>query len=252
MSTPGPEFEIDDPALPAAGLLVGSGATELATTVLREMASLELRDLTIGQIHYLPGHRIRVLYNVEVEYDDGDVRFEDLIAVAEDDGVPDGAHVFESSAGTIGCWRYPWDPVLPGLPVAWDLASVVGMLEASDIRIADAPELSSLSYSPTKHAVLRVAIQRARGGLRRGSDPERLYLKVLRPPDAEAMQRRYTSLAGVVRAPRCLAWSGSLGLVLMDEVPGRSVWEMLVDGEPPPSAEAFLDARDRLATIDLP
>src|SRR3954452_736899 len=218
MTAPGPELDIDDPALPAASLLVGAAARELAVSVLREMANLELNDISIGQIHYLPGHRIRVLYNVDVVYPDGDERYEDLIMVVEDDGVPEGGYAFESPAGPSGCWRHPWDPLLPGLPVAWDLASVVGMLEASNIRIADTPELSSLSYSPTKHAVLRVAIQRARGGLGRGSDAERLYLKVLRPPDAEAMQRRYTSLAGVVRAPRCLAWSGSLRLVLLHEV----------------------------------
>src|SRR4051794_8661725 len=107
MTAPGPELALSDPALPAAALLLGDGAPDLAVTVLRDMAKLEMRDISIGQIHYLPGERIRVLYNVAVTYPNGDERDEDLIAVVDGDGVPEGAFVFESAAGPIGFWRYP-------------------------------------------------------------------------------------------------------------------------------------------------
>src|SRR3954451_6978582 len=239
---------------PPADVLLGERALEVASQALARMdPEIELQSIVPTYIGYTPSERIRVNYTITVAYPDGDVRDEDLIAVAGGDGPPAGAHVVETGAGPIGYWRYPWDPHLPGLEVAWDMASIVGMLEAADIQVESAPVVSHMSYAPAYHAVLRVEFEERTGRSRRKGVSERtLYLKVVRPAEIGHIQAAHVALQGHVPSPRCLAWSASLGLLLLDEVQGRSVWELLVSGEPPPDPEVFLEVMDRLSGIELP
>jgi hypothetical protein len=66
------------------------------------------------------------------------------------------------------------------------------------------------------------------------------------------VQRAHVELAAALPVPRCLAWSGNLGVLLMDSVAGRSVWERVIAQESLPGPEVFLDVLDRLAATELP
>lgn len=244
-------YELHDPAFPVAELLVGEAVGELAAHALRALADLELLAIAPRQIGYRPGAIMRVLYDVTVVYPDGSQHEEDLVAAASTAAPPTGEYsiVLDSPAGPVAFWRYPWDPLLPGLEVAWDTNTLLGMLEASGVgRLQALPELRAVSYSPASHGVIEIELTT---GPRRKAQQRTLYLKLVQPDEAGHIQRAHVELADVLPVPRCLAWSGNLGLLVMDAVAGEPLWQRVLEGGPLPGPDAFLDVLDRLAGTRL-
>ena len=114
-------------------------------------------------------------------------------------------------------WRHPHDPALPGLAAGSTPDRVAERLRAAG---ADAPLLSleTVTYRPLRRAVLRA--RTADGAA---------YVKVVRPTRVDDLVRRHALFAarpGGVAAPRVRSWSAD-GVVLLDEVPGESVAELV-------------------------
>jgi aminoglycoside phosphotransferase len=155
----------------------------------------------------------------------------------------------------VAFWRYPWDPRLPGLEVAWEKNSLLGMLEAAGAKLHALPTLRNLSYSPGTHAVIEIQLAPEPRRLLRRAPPaeaETLYLKVMQPSEVEHVQRAHVELLDVLPVPQCLAWSANLGVLLMDAVTGETVWERVIDRQPLPGPEVFIEILDRLAATVLP
>ena len=108
-------------------------------------------------MNYRPGRRIAVRYAARVTWPDRSVTEETLVATASRGGeAPTGIPV-DLAGGTIGVWRWPDDPSLPGLRRATDASYVRGLLD----EIGGPPgqlALSTRSYWPGRRAVIEAAI----------------------------------------------------------------------------------------------
>lgn len=226
-------------------LLTGDAAADvLAAALAADGAALE--SWSVRQVHARPGAEVTVAYDVVAGRDVGGrtVRGpEHLFATsarasafrrargardgADQGGVdPQGGGLgpgvvrLDDGERSVHVWRHPHDPALPGLAAGSTPDRVAERLRAAG---ADAPLLSleTVTYRPLRRAVLRA---RTVDGA--------AYVKVVRPTRVDDLVRRHALFAarpggtGGVAAPRVRSWSAD-GVVLLDEVPGESVAELV-------------------------
>ncbi|MFE5294760.1 phosphotransferase [Isoptericola sp. NPDC056618] len=134
-----------------------------------------------------------------------------------DGGLGPGVVRLDDGGRSVHVWRHPHDPALPGLAAGSTPDRVAERLRATG---AHAPLLSleTVTYRPLRRAVLRA--RTADGAA---------YVKVVRPARVDDLVRRHALFAarpGGVAAPRVRSWSAD-GVVLLDEVPGESVAELV-------------------------
>ncbi|MFD6136957.1 phosphotransferase [Isoptericola sp. NPDC060257] len=134
-----------------------------------------------------------------------------------DGGLGPGVVRLDDGGRSVHVWRHPHDPALPGLAAGSTPDRVAERLRAAG---AHAPLLSleTVTYRPLRRAVLRA--RTADGAA---------YVKVVRPARVDDLVRRHALFAarpGGVAAPRVRYWSAD-GVVLLDEVPGESVAELV-------------------------
>ncbi|MGO4955965.1 phosphotransferase [Luteococcus sp. Sow4_B9] len=153
-------------------------------------------------------------------------------------GSDDNAEIFHDGQRSAAVWIYPADPDLPGLAraayaermaeVVNEYGLVVGPVAGDDL------ELTMIGYRPRRRAVLRMTV--------RG---EVFFVKVLRPDQVEQVSNRHIMLDEArIPSPEVAAVTDDHLLVLR-QLPGRSLAEAIFDPEPACSAEdivALLDA----------
>jgi len=162
------------------------------------------------------------------------------VAVTTVDGPPDGTLELTAGPLAVGLFRYPHDPVLPGLPVA----TFADRLEAW-LAYGSVPDLRVRSYRPTRRAVVH-----ARWSPAGGATLER-YVKCVPPGDHARVADWLTRLRPAVPAPVIAAADAGLGLLALEALPGRTIRDVLLRGTAAevdrlPDGRAILDLLDRL------
>lgn len=224
-------------------LLTGDAVADvLGAALAADGATLE--SWSVRHVHARPGAEVTVAYDVVAGRDVGGrtVRGpEHLFATSartstfrrargdhrdradradradRDGGLGPGVVRLDDGRRSVHVWRHPHDPALPGLAAGSTPDRVAERLRAAG---ADGPLLSleTVTYRPLRRAVLRA--RTADGAA---------YVKVVRPARVDDLVRRHALFAARpdgVAGPRVRSWSAD-GVVLLDEVPGESVAELV-------------------------
>jgi hypothetical protein len=213
-------------------LLTGPGAGSVLRAALAG-AGAGLRSWHAEQVEHRPGRGSTVAYRAWVAWPGRQLTEERL--VAHTGQAPEGALTVDNGADRVAVWRFPHDPYLPGLAVAYDSGAVATLLRR--IGLGGGPvELRLRAYRPRRRAVVEAV---GSGG--------RLFLKVIRPARVEELHRRHRQLVDAgVPAPPSLGYTPG-GLLVLQAIPGQPLRRALRSrGGPLPSGAAVLDLLDRL------
>lgn len=233
-----PEGVVVDPVLPAAPYLFGEHAHDLVAAGVSALGG-RLHRLEVAHVGYRPERDLVVRYRADVSWADGEPVEETLLAGTTIDGPPPGTLPLEAGDLSVGLWRYPFDPRLPGLAAAVvprEVLALVGPFVGDHVR------LRVRSYRPTRRAVVHVV-----------GDRGELYLKVL-PVDAVAgLVDLHDQLIRTMPVPEVVGVDTDAGIVALRALPGETLRARITSGRPPwPDADAVLDVLDRLAGAVVP
>lgn len=233
---------IDDPALPAVTHLTGDAATDVLAVAV-ERAGGTLRDSRVSQIQYQPGRELVVRYRCDVDWPHGRQRRETLLAATTSNGHLAGAIpvVADTEHGelAVSVWRWPFDPVLPGLPTAVTGSLLTNTVRDLGIDVGDGPvAVDVVAYRPSERAVVR---------LRTSAGPV-LYVKVVPPETAVPLAARHRTLRDAgLPVPEAIAVDEVAGLVVLTELAGTTLRDRVKQGLPHwPAASEFLSLSERL------
>ncbi|GIU88063.1 MAG: hypothetical protein KatS3mg009_2578 [Acidimicrobiia bacterium] len=225
----------DDPRL-AAPVLLGPRAVEpLAAAVAA--AGATLLEVRPRQLTLDPGRGLTVRYDATVRTAAGTAT--DMLVARSGPPVA-GALVLARGPDTVSVWRAANDPALPGLASALDPAALGRLLGALGVAAAR-PRARLRSYRPGRRAVVEVAA----GGAR-------VYCKVVPPRRARALHDVHAHLAPHVPVPRSLGVDPSLGVVVLEALPGRTMRAALAAGDPLPPADVLVALLDALPATGTP
>ncbi len=229
-------MEITDRALHHASHLVGPGAASLLDAVVSAHDG-EVVEVRPSQVAYRPGHDLIASYSTRVRWSGGEPTDETLLVGTTREGPLPGTLVAEADGVGVGVWRYPFDPVLPGLDVAVRADALGALLGVDPATL----ELTVRSFRPTRRAVVEV---------RRGE--RSVFVKVLPPARVSSVVRRHERLrSGGVPVPEVLLADHELGLVVLSAVSGIELRERITTGGALPSARALCDVVAAFAAVDL-
>lgn len=232
------------PSIPSLDLLLGDQAAEILGTVVAEYDA-ELTDLQVADAHVAPTGGARVRYVGKLRRADGGIRSEVLVA-ATGDRIPTGAAVLTGDFGgasvDVGVWRWPQDPVLPGLMIATHRLRLTALLTDRGLPVPADPRIAVRAYRPGHRAVLELSS---------ATDPlgPRWFLKVVAPSKIPVLQRRHALLSEVLPVPPIVATSEA-GVIVLPVAPG-TVLRHLVAADGPadsrlPSPSALQQVLDTL------
>ena len=105
------------------------------------------------RVAYRPARRISVRYDGKVEWTDGSITHEMLVADYDRRGLPDKADRAVVGGHEIAVWHAPSDPELPGLRYAMDATFARRMLIDVGIN-AGVVRLEAAAYRPGSRAVI--------------------------------------------------------------------------------------------------
>ncbi|MGY1650373.1 hypothetical protein [Geodermatophilus sp. SYSU D01119] len=225
---------------PSLQVLLGEPAPELWAAVLGPLGG-RLRTLSPVTVTLRPDAAATVRWSAVVDWADGRATRESLAATTGAE-IPAGAAVLAGDVGgtevTVGLWRWPLDPALPGLAWACSAAGTAARLAELGID-AGPPRLRLRAYRPGRRAVVEVS-----------SPAGRWFLKVVRPAATAGLAARHDALVPAVPVPPVLAATGD-GVLVLPALPGTPMREALTGAPavlPSPAAlEALLDALPALA-----
>jgi hypothetical protein len=259
---------VADRRLPEAGVLLGTDAAGVLATAVAA-AGGRLRQWRREQVLYAPGQSLAVRFAVEVAWPAGSgpsgdahggtTAWDEIVAVVDAAGPPPGTLVLASHRLRVGLFRWPHDPLLPGLRTVTrpaEAARWCGLPDGTEVR------LSVRTYRPGRRAVVRV---RLRGGRTAADGATDTYLKVVPPAELGGLRERHEVLSRSLPVPRVVACDPDLGLVVLPGLPGqtlraahRAVSHAEVDASEVPPAHEVLGLLDRLPatgpepTADVP
>jgi Phosphotransferase enzyme family len=229
-----------DEALPPAPELLGPAGLELAGEVAAE-AGGTVESVEARQALYSPGRSLSVNYHARIAWPDGEPTEQVVAAMADGDGLPEGAPTRRWGGGEVSVWRFPEDPVLTGLEQVLDehrLADLLGYLDLEPRRVKVTP----LVYRPTRRAVVRLSMKgdrlvfdRAAGRVSMQAGKRYIFLKLVRPEHAASIGQLHEELGPHLPIPRVFGAWGDLGLLALEGLPGLTLRDFirLRDGRPP-------------------
>ena len=220
---------LHDPTLPAVPTLLTEPATVLAP--LLADAAGRLGPVTPRQVSWTPGRRLVVRYDVAVRWPHGEST---EMLVATTGAVPQGCARVEAGDVSVGVWRVPDDPWLPGLAPISAHAEMNRLLDALGLAAGE-PTTRLVAYRPGRRAVLRV--HRA---------DTTLYVKVVRPDEAAALHHRHRLLHPAAPVPQSLGYDPALGLVVLQALDGELLRTALRGSGPLPDPATLAAVLDRL------
>lgn len=233
---------IDDAVLPASRHLTGEHARDVLATVVAA-ADGRLDAVRPSHVQYRPGSELVVRYEATVSWRGAAPVAETLLAAATTRGPLPGTVplVAEADEGQlrVGVWRWPFDPILPGLGTAVAATGIAPLLGVDPRSV----RLEVIAYRPTERAVVRVTTDR-------GSTH---YVKVVRPEAVVPLVDRHVRLAAAgVPVPVVTSHDPTTGIIVMDELSGATLRERLkVDLPPWPGAAEFRRLTAALAAAPL-
>lgn len=228
---------IADRCLPAVAHLIGADAHDVLDAAVTTAGGV-LHRVDVAQVQYRPGSDIVVRYRAGVTWSGAERRSETLFAAARAaapfaDAIPVVADTDDGPL-EVSVWRWPHDPVLPGLPVAVtarDLQAALGPLDP--VIAGPGTRVEVVAFRPTERAVIRVTSE---GGTR--------YVKVVPPAALSAITDRHHRLAASgLPVPPVVATDQALGLLVMGELAGTTLRDRIKGGLDP---WASPDSIDRL------
>jgi aminoglycoside phosphotransferase len=95
------------------------------------------------------------------------------------------------------------------------------------------------AYRPGRRAVVEVE-----------TAGRRLFLKVVRPRNAAALQERHRVVAGRLKSPASHGWSTEHGILVLSALPGRTLRDTLAAGAAVPAPAAVADLLCSIPDID--
>ena len=225
-----------DERLPAADVILGPEIVPIIDLVVTEAGGV-LESLVRRQVLHKPGRRLVARFAARVAWD-ARVSDESIVAMTDVGGPPAGCLVVGDGERTVGVWRWPFDPYLPGLRSAVDPDRVREVI--ADLGGRPGPVwLTPLAYRPGRRAVIRAM-----------AGSQSLFLKVLPIDEAEALHRRHVAVAGRLPTPVSLGWSPTLGIVALEALPGRTLRETLTSRQPCPTPASVMGLLDEVAEVE--
>lgn len=225
---------IPDPAVPARDLLLGPRSVEIFNEAFAAIGA-SCGDSRPTQVRYRPGSYATVAYRAGVQWRDGSETTETLVAHT---GEVDGADHVSVDGSTVAVWRYPNDPLLPGLRSAADVHSVQSLLQSLNAPSAEI-SLRRRAYRPRRRAVIEAS-----------TPDSRIFLKVVRPSKVSEIQQTHHAAAGKVPVPYSHGWDADLGLVVIQALPGETLRNGVHrDSNSQPGGPALIELLDRLAGV---
>jgi hypothetical protein len=211
-----------DDVLPAAAYLAGPDAEALLRTALAAVDG-DLRTVRTTHVQYRPQSDVVVRFDATVSWGGGAAVGETLMASTTRNGPPAGSLPVVAEVDgrdlTVGVWRWPFDPSLPGL------GDMVTPTTARARLGLDGPiELDVVAFRPTERAVVKVT----------STDGSVRYVKVLRPDHIAAVVDRHRRLRDAwVPVPSIIAADETAGWLAMEELTGDTLRVRIKSGRLP-------------------
>lgn len=207
---------LTDPGLPVlAELLTDQVPGPLAAAVGASGGTATA--VAVSQVTWWPGRSATVSWDAVVE---GGPLAGRATYVGTTQQAPEGALVVGAGDDQVTVWRVPHDPFLPALPTALRPEVAASVVAGLGGRITD-PQTRLGAYRPTRRAVIEVTGQ-----------GNTVYLKLVKPRRLAALHRRHLDLLDLLPVPEPLGIDTELGLLVMRNLPGRT----LRDGLETPTA----------------
>lgn len=151
------------------------------------------------------------------------------------------AEIFADGNRQVAVWLYPDDPDLPGLPRAAYPDQLAGLFNHAGVLArpvtAEQLSVSMIGYRPRRRAVVKVVV---------GSPAETFYIKVMRPKLFDDVVGKHLMLTDAgVPGPE-VAFSTQDQLMVLRELPGRSLARALFDPGDPCTAEQLISILDAM------
>ncbi|MBV9213644.1 MAG: phosphotransferase [Actinobacteria bacterium] len=221
-----------DQELRSLELLLGGGAQEVLTRAVAEEGGV-VQEARPRFVAYRPGRRIVVRYWADVRWRDGSSSQTTIVATERRSGPPPGALEVEAAGTTLGVWRWPGDPQLPGLKAAANADYVRALLDAYGAppgRIF----LRTMSYWPGRRAVIEVTIpprglkfDPARGRVEKKPGTLLMFIKVVRQGRAQPLYELHRTLGGALPIASCPGGSDEHGLLVLEALAGHTLGQTL-------------------------
>lgn len=212
-----PALPPEDLAVPALGILLGAEAGDVLNAGI-EGSGAQVVDFRATSVRYRPEKSVTVQYRATLRDSAGKTSRPTMVA-SSGLPIPDGrTTLLRSEDLDVAVWKFPYDPFLPGLPTSTDqerAAELVTRLGAP----TDSVRIRTRAYRAGRRAVIEAA-----------GDSGTVYMKVLRPNKAAALQARHVDLAPHLPIPRSLGWSRDLGVVAMQALGGTTLRSSLEAG----------------------
>lgn len=198
-----------DPALPAMRTMLGREARAMLSAATGDRS--DVTSARPAQIHWDPGSALAVVYEARTS---AAATAERLVAFTATE-LPARATVLERGDERVAVWPMSRDPWLPGLAVALDPVRARALLDGLGVPAGEVrPRVRS--YRPGRRAVVELTVGRVR-----------LFVKVVRPERAQALQARHAAMSDALPVPRSHGWSAEHGVVVLEALPGATLRETL-------------------------
>ena len=211
-----------DPGLPVVSTLLGLPHPPALQAAV-DTTGGQLTDVRITQVSWWPGRSITVRYSVSIT---GGTLPGEHAFVCVAGRIPEGSLLVESDLGTVGVWRVPYDPALPGMAAAVDNDQVSQLL----VDLGSTPGLVTTrlrAYRPRRRAVVQVT----------GAEHS-IFLKVVRPDRVDHLHQIHRTLSATLPIPSSFGVDDAKGIVAMQALPGATLRHILENPseETPPIA----------------
>ena len=229
---------LDDERLPAFSSLLTEAEPLLAAAVAE--AGGQVMASRPRQVTWSPGRSATVRYDARVRWPGSDEVTDELF-VGVTGRIPKGAFTLVSDDGEeVAVWRVPHDARLPGLSAVTRPGHLDLLLDDVGVERGDAAPIWRLvSYRPGRRAVVQAT---------RGSTT--VFLKIVRPRDAEALHRFHQKIRERLPVPASLGYDAEIGIVVLQGLGGTLLRRALNGRGPLPRAVDLMEVLDRLPDID--
>jgi hypothetical protein len=226
------------------GLLTSDEVADLLAAAIAH-AGGSLVSWRLDHVDANPQHSTTATYLATADWPTGrrEVQLGASARVEGRTGTDERAVIFGDGDREVAVWLYPNDPDLPALARVVDPIQLATLL--TEQRVFPGPIaprqllLETITYRPRRRAVVRARVRVPAGTVN-------LYLKVLRPDGMEPILTRHQLLAAAgIPAPRVVA-TGPDGLLVLAELPGRSLARALFDQPLPCTAENMIMLLDAM------